>query len=194
METRDPDGSARRPSRAAVISITLFVVRGSPPPCSSTTPSSQQTTAAHPPGPGLRWHAPSVHTITSPGAVSGRWPGSDLDRRRGRTAICRDSTNPGTRKAARQAVLGRIPGTATPDRVLRARRCLTAELANPIRRRHPAYANPNYCTRLAGPACGDDHCVDFRLCCCSCSGRPASAWVLVVRNPPWFDRFVLLVS
>src|SRR5271154_3494134 len=65
----------------------LFVVWASPPLYSSTTPSSQQTSAAHPPGPGLRWHAPSVQTSTSPGAASGTWPGSDLDRRRGLTAI-----------------------------------------------------------------------------------------------------------
>jgi hypothetical protein len=104
-----------------------YVIRreGNPPPCSSTTPSSQQTTAAHPPGPGLRRQAPSVHISTSPGSVSGRWPGSDLDRRRGLTAISRDSTNRGTRKAAWRAVLGRIRGSATPDHVLRARHWLT---------------------------------------------------------------------
>src|SRR5450755_3301065 len=112
MQTRDPDGSARRPSRAAVISITLFVVWGSPPPCSSTTPSSQQTTAAHPPGPGLRWHAPSVHTSTSPGAVSGAWPDSDLDRRRGLTPICRIQPIP---------ELGKPPGGPCSD-ALEARR------------------------------------------------------------------------
>src|ERR1700754_5139212 len=87
MQARDPDGSARKPSSAAVISMTLFVVWASPPLYSSTIPSSQQTSAAHPPGPGLRWHAPSVQTSTSPCAACGRWPGSELGRRRGLTAI-----------------------------------------------------------------------------------------------------------
>ena len=35
----------------------------------------------------MRRHAPSVQTSTSPDPASGRWPGSDLDRRRGLTAI-----------------------------------------------------------------------------------------------------------
>ncbi len=70
----------------------LFVVWANPPLCSSTTPSDQQTTAAHPPGPGLRRHAPSVQTSTSPETTSGRSPGSDLDRRRELTAIERQST------------------------------------------------------------------------------------------------------
>jgi hypothetical protein len=66
---------------------------------------------------------PSVQTSTSPGAACGRWPGSDLDRRRGLTAIWRDSTNPGTRKAARRA---------TPDAVLPATHRLTgSQLTQP---------------------------------------------------------------
>src|ERR1700722_13680613 len=109
MQAREPDGSARRASKAAGISMTLFVVWARPPLCSSTTPSSQQRTAAHPPGPGLPWHAPSVQTSTSPGAASGRWPGSDLDRRRGLTDIGRDSTIPRTRNAR---VL--LPGLPVP--------------------------------------------------------------------------------
>jgi hypothetical protein len=91
--TLDPDETARSPSRAAVISMMLLVVWARPPLCSSTMPSSQQSSAAHPPGPGLRWHAPSVQMSTSPEAATGRWPGSDLDRRRGVEAMERNSTN-----------------------------------------------------------------------------------------------------
>ena len=40
MHARDPDGNARRPSKAAVISIMLFVVSTRPPLYSSTIPSS----------------------------------------------------------------------------------------------------------------------------------------------------------
>src|ERR1039457_4584378 len=127
--------------------MTLFVVWASPPLCSSTTPSSQQTTAAHPPGPGLRWHAPSVQTSTSPGAACGRWPGSDLDRRRGLTAIWRDSTNPGTRKAARRA---------TPDAVLPATHRLTrSQLTQPARGALHMQTRTS-AHRLAGPASGDE--------------------------------------
>ena len=44
---------------AAISSILLFVVCGSPP-CSSLVTSFQRSTAPHPPGPGFPLHAPSV--------------------------------------------------------------------------------------------------------------------------------------
>ena len=47
--------------------------------------------------------------------------------------------------------------------------------------------------RTRSPGYGEDHCVDFRLCCCSRSGRAASTWAPVARNPPRFDRLVLQV-
>ena len=70
MQTRLPAGSERRPSRAAVYSIRLFVVCGSQPDSSVLPPSGATTIAAHPPGPGLPLHAPSVQTTASPGSAS----------------------------------------------------------------------------------------------------------------------------
>ena len=70
MQTRLRCGSARRPSSAAVYSIRLLVVCGSPPDSSSALPPGPTTIAAQPPGPGLPLHAPSVHTSASPSRAS----------------------------------------------------------------------------------------------------------------------------
>jgi len=71
MQALAPAGSERRPSSAAVSSMRLFVVCGSPPDNSTGAPPSGGTTiAAQPPGPGLPLQAPSVHTSASPGRDS----------------------------------------------------------------------------------------------------------------------------
>ena len=90
----------------------------------------------------MRWHAPSVQTSTSPGAACGRWPGSDLDRRRGLTAIWRDSTTPGTRKAARRA---------TPDAVLPATHPLTRSQLTQRARGALHMQTRTFCTPPRGP-------------------------------------------
>ena len=60
--TSDDGGTASRPAIAASISIRLLVVRSSPPLTLSSFPSETMT-AAHPPGPGLPEHAPSVYIL-----------------------------------------------------------------------------------------------------------------------------------
>ena len=71
MHALAASGSERRPSSAAVSSMRLFVVSGSPPESSTgSPPSGGMTIAAQPPGPGLPLQAPSVHTSASPGRCS----------------------------------------------------------------------------------------------------------------------------
>ena len=70
MQTRLLGGSERRPSSAAVYSMRLLVVCGSPPDSSTCSPPGATTIAAQPPGPGLPLHAPSVHTSDSPSRAS----------------------------------------------------------------------------------------------------------------------------
>jgi hypothetical protein len=87
IATRLPAGSARRPSMAAVYSMRLLVVAGSPPERSIGSPPPGGTTiAAQPPGPGLPLHAPSVQTSASPGRASTGVSAIGALRRRGRRA------------------------------------------------------------------------------------------------------------
>ena len=66
MQARLPAGSERRPSSAAVYSMRLLVVCGSPPESSTGSSLRGTTIAAQPPGPGLPLQAPSVQTSASP--------------------------------------------------------------------------------------------------------------------------------
>ena len=61
---------------APVSSILLLVVSAAPPPSSVTCPSGVTITTPHPPGPGLRFEAPSVNTticcsLITPDSVTG---------------------------------------------------------------------------------------------------------------------------
>src|SRR4051812_28052874 len=71
MQAWLPSARLRSPSSAARYSMRLFVVCCSPPESStSAAPPGRATIAAHPPGPGLPQHAPSVHTRTSSGRAA----------------------------------------------------------------------------------------------------------------------------
>ena len=90
--TRDPDGSAHKPSSAAaVISMMLFVVRARPPLCSSMIPSSSRAAQPTLRDPGIASGSTvcSRKHLTRGGFRKGGL-GSDLDRRRGLEAMAGD--------------------------------------------------------------------------------------------------------
>ena len=116
----DPSGTLRRPSSAAVISMTLFVVCARPPLRSSVTPSSQQTRAAQPPAPGCAGR----HRRSRPGSRRGRpreSPGSAREALRSRRFWGTGSS----------PLLGRA-------RLGRPRRSRLGRLEAPLRPRRPA--------------------------------------------------------
>ena len=90
---------------------------------------------------------------------------------------CRNRPAQRPRPAARTAPDGRRLTISRFERC-ECRACFPRVRNWPILRLRPprpAYAIDDSARSLVCPASGEDHCVDFRLCCCSRSGRAASA-------------------